>query len=471
MKIALTKLDKILIGISIFLYVFGYFIGGWSIIINLIFLFFIASLIKKSYDKGKLVTLYLIFFIVFIFLNILIKIGYFLNLFQNYSLKQTANKNKVIPTKAISYLKPPKTKDQIVWKTYNFTDKKTSFSLKIPDVGDFCNGCFDHAGMAENAQGQWITGSYYKDDYDKKWSFQVVVFYPYLKYQEGMAFDNLTGIFLDKLRLLKIGETLEDKGEYGSSIITRIEDVTIMGKTSKQFTISSTSHFVGDNEITKKVIVDFPSYSIIIDYSYIPPIYDVFDKILSSFSMKLYVKPDYGEPLGNIIALSPSPGWKRYIDDNGDYYLDFPDYFAWNKQGETKDILFEKNLVKELHGVDNYIEIIKEQSIQQTKEKIKKLKNMLVGEKKVVTIDSLDQQMDRFRTYERLPDVFINDKKMMIFLNNKPFEMPDGTSEYIYIYEGNIDYIVLGITNENKESLDYINFSEFNKIILTLHFL
>jgi len=139
MKIALTKLDKILIGISIFLYVFGYFIGGWSIIINLIFLFFIASLIKKSYDKGKLVTLYLIFFIVFIFLNILIKIGYFLNLFQNYSLKQTANKNKVIPTKAISYLKPPKTKDQIVWKTYNFTDKKTSFSLKIPYVGDFCN--------------------------------------------------------------------------------------------------------------------------------------------------------------------------------------------------------------------------------------------------------------------------------------------------------------------------------------------
>jgi len=471
MKINLKKIDIILIIISFILYAIGYLIGGWSVIINLIFFLFIATLIKKSYSKGKLATLYLIFFIIFIVLNILIKIGYFLNLFQNYSLKQTVNKNKVIPTEATSYSKPPKTKDEIIWKTYNFTDSKISFSLKIPDVGGACNGCFDHAGIAENAHGQWITGSYYKDSYEIKWSLQVSVFYPYSKYQEGMIFDNLIGIFLDKLRLLKIGEKLEDKGEYGSSTITRIEDVVVMGKTNKQFIINTTTtnHFVGDNEITKKVIVDFPNYSIIIDYSYVSPIYDIFDKILASFSTKLYAKPDYGEPLENIITPAPSSGQKRYIDNNGDYYLDLPNYFIWNKQGED-DIVFEKNLSKELSQTSSFIRIKKGTSDQITEDDLTKLKNTSIGEKIILSTNL--PEMDQFRSYERRPDIIVNNKKIMIFLNTKPFEFPEGTDNYLYVYSyGNNNYVIFGLTNESKESINNITFVEFSEIVTSLHFL
>lgn len=87
-KIELTKLDKILITISIFLYVIGFFINGWGLLFNLILMFFILTLIKKSYDNSKLVTSYLIFLMIFIILNILIKIGFLLNLHQNYSLKK-----------------------------------------------------------------------------------------------------------------------------------------------------------------------------------------------------------------------------------------------------------------------------------------------------------------------------------------------------------------------------------------------
>ncbi|GAB4219368.1 MAG: hypothetical protein Fur009_5210 [Candidatus Microgenomates bacterium] len=93
-KMKINLLDKILIFSALLLYILGYFFGGWSIIINLFILYLIISLIKKSYDDKKITTLYLVFIIIFIVLNILIKIGYFFLLFQNYSLKQQTNKIK-----------------------------------------------------------------------------------------------------------------------------------------------------------------------------------------------------------------------------------------------------------------------------------------------------------------------------------------------------------------------------------------
>lgn len=95
MKIELTKIDKIFIAVSILLYIIGFFIGGWNIFFNLILLFFVFTLFRKSHNKGKLVTPYLIFLMIFIVLNILIKIGFLLNLYQNYSLKKNSSSSNI----------------------------------------------------------------------------------------------------------------------------------------------------------------------------------------------------------------------------------------------------------------------------------------------------------------------------------------------------------------------------------------
>jgi len=79
--------------------------------------------------------------------------------------------------------------------------------------------------------------------------------------------------------------------------------------------------------------------------------------------------------------------------------------------------------------------------------------------------------MDQFRTYERLPDIYIDNKRMKTFVNKKPFEVGEGTSYYLYIYEGKVDYIFGGLTSESKDSLDNISFSEFKEIISTIRFL
>jgi hypothetical protein len=122
MKIALTKSDKILIGITVLLYIVGFILGGWNIFINLIFLFFVVTLIKKGHNKGKLSTLHLIALMVFIGLNILIKIGFFLNSYQNYSLKKTTENNKVITKNSDTT-----NNVEIIWKTYSSAVMKISF--------------------------------------------------------------------------------------------------------------------------------------------------------------------------------------------------------------------------------------------------------------------------------------------------------------------------------------------------------
>lgn len=119
MKIELTKLDKALIAFSVVLYIVGFFIGGWNIFFNLILLFFIITLIKKSHNKGKLATPYLIFLIIFIVLNILIKIGFLFNQYQNYSLKKDSSiytPSPTVPTPTV-YICPT-------------TDKKTQEDIE-----------------------------------------------------------------------------------------------------------------------------------------------------------------------------------------------------------------------------------------------------------------------------------------------------------------------------------------------------
>jgi len=165
---------------------------------------------------------------------------------------------------------------------------------------------------------------------------------------------------------------------------------------------------------------------------------------------------------------SPSrAGWNRYTSVDLDYYLDYPSYYSYNKQGAT-EVLFEKNLVQTPHGIDNYIDIVKGTSIQQSKAKIDILKNMVVGEKKVVTNGA---PLDQFNSYERLADVSINGKRMKAFVNKKPFEVREGSQYYLYLYEGKSDYIIGGLLSENTNSKDNISFKEFNEIVTTMRFL
>lgn len=131
MKITLTKKDKVLIGITILLYVLGFFIGGWGLFPNLLFLFFVFSLWRKSHTKGQFSTFHLIILMVVIGLSILIKVGFFLDYFQNYSIKKKFEE-QIVKNDDISAL--PTTTQQleivdnnIIWKKYSNPIMKVSF--------------------------------------------------------------------------------------------------------------------------------------------------------------------------------------------------------------------------------------------------------------------------------------------------------------------------------------------------------
>jgi len=79
MKIEISSINKILIFISLFLYLIGFIFGGSNIIFDLFILMMTISLLKKSYDKKIFQTKYLIFILFFIILNHLIKIGLLIN--------------------------------------------------------------------------------------------------------------------------------------------------------------------------------------------------------------------------------------------------------------------------------------------------------------------------------------------------------------------------------------------------------
>lgn len=133
MKITLTKKDKILVGITILLYVLGLFIGGWGLFPNVLFLFFAFSLFRKTQIKGKFSTFHLIILMVIIGLSLLIKIGFFLDYFQNYSIKEKYEKqlkeDNNLPENSDSI-----DNEEVIWKTY--TNNDYGFSFKYPSQFD-----------------------------------------------------------------------------------------------------------------------------------------------------------------------------------------------------------------------------------------------------------------------------------------------------------------------------------------------
>jgi len=95
MKIELTKKDKILIGITVFLYLIGLIFGGWNIPINLVFLAFALTVVRKSQTKRALSTFHLIILVVLVTASLLIKLGFFLQQYNDYKIKKEYEKKLV----------------------------------------------------------------------------------------------------------------------------------------------------------------------------------------------------------------------------------------------------------------------------------------------------------------------------------------------------------------------------------------
>jgi hypothetical protein len=163
-----------------------------------------------------------------------------------------------------------------------------------------------------------------------------------------------------------------------------------------------------------------------------------------------------------------NPNWYRYMSSNLDYYIDYPKTY-WYGNDTVTSVSFEKK-VDYLHVTNSYIFIDTGVSPQFSQAKIDELKQMAIGEVKIVAKkeSSLPSQ---FKTYERLSDVNFGSKKAMAFVNKTVWEAREGTYLYTYIYEGKNTYIFGGLTNENKESKDTISYTEFRDIISTLRFL
>jgi hypothetical protein len=208
------------------------------------------------------------------------------------------------------YLKAPKNSSEIIWENYNFTnpDKKIAFSFQHPDIGDFCNGCFDAAGRATNYFGVWITGGYYKVTTAGTWSLMVNVYLPHAKKTAEGFFDEKIGGEIAKLKAVKIGDQFQEKDSGGLvSTTTRMNDVLVTGgKYARHFkTIGQ------GTRIAEMTIIELPNYTIVATYSYVPPVYGVFEKIISSFSQELYTTPTYGETLEHYNKRSNGdPPWR-----------------------------------------------------------------------------------------------------------------------------------------------------------------
>jgi hypothetical protein len=178
-----------------------------------------------------------------------------------------------------------------------------------------------------------------------------------------------------------------------------------------------------------------------------------------------------------ILKLTPTPspisspskiGWNRYMSKSLDYYIDYPKIYLCGNDNELS-VSFEKK-VNYPHRTNYWVFIDKGVSPQFSQTKIDELKQMGVGEVKVI-MKKESSLPSQFKTYERLPDTYFGVKKAMSFVNKDVWEAGEGTYLYTYIYEGRDTYIFGGLTNESKDSEDNISYSEFKDIISTLRFL
>lgn len=202
--------------------------------------------------------------------------------------------NSIVQATPIPTIKPlvlPKSSSEIVWLTYNYVvDKDAAFSFKFPDVGDYCNGCFDgwpyNTGKS-NVGGVWITGSYYRDSENRDWSLTVGNYYPNLKENDVEFINKEIPKMISDLSPLNIGESVDISYVHSETVrATRGQDVRVMNKLAQEYFINDKKHFL--------VLIKEPKYTTIITYEYTSPIYDVFDKILSSFSPDLVESPRSG---------------------------------------------------------------------------------------------------------------------------------------------------------------------------------
>lgn len=210
----------------------------------------------------------------------------------------------------ITYLKAPKSSNEIRWKTYNFTneDKKVAFAFQYPEVGDLCNGCFDGAGMATNYFGTWITGGYYKESSAGTWSLMVNVYLPNAAKMKDRYFDEEIGGRVAKFKSIRIGEHFQETDGGGLvSTTTRMNDmVTMKGTYARHFRTIGQGTRIGE-----MAIIELPDYTVVLSYSHVSPIYDVFEKIILSFSPDLYATPNKGETLEHYNKrLDGTPSWK-----------------------------------------------------------------------------------------------------------------------------------------------------------------
>lgn len=170
-------------------------------------------------------------------------------------------------------------------------------------------------------------------------------------------------------------------------------------------------------------------------------------------------------------ASAPSPektGWMRFTDLSNEYYLDYPNTFSAVQEGDDK-VMFEKRIVTIPHGVDDNIFVQKGASLQWTLQEIEALKKMKIGESKVIRTKD-NSLPSKFLTFERLPDISLGSKIVKSFINKAVWEFPEGTSLYVYLYEGTNDYVFGGLTNESMENRDNITVKECKEIISTINF-
>lgn len=193
------------------------------------------------------------------------------------------------------------------------------------------------------------------------------------------------------------------------------------------------------------------------------------DSITGFLDVQTQVENERSRKLTAASGPSPTkPNWMRYTNPDNEYHLDYPKTFSVREEG-SNTIIFEKNIVTEPHGVDDYIFIQKGESFQWKKEEIEPLKKMNIGEKNVIRLKD-DSLPAKFLTYERSQDLTLGDKKIKAFINRSVWEFPEGTLLHVYLHESKNDYIFGGLTDETINNKDNISQKEFDSIISTIRF-
>ena len=209
----------------------------------------------------------------------------------------------------------------------------------------------------------------------------------------------------------------------------------------------------------------FPLVGFRFGMSYQKSIDIILNDVQNQYEKKKMLRPT---PTPTTVSSPNKMDWYRYMSDRLDYYFDYPKNFKYEVDAKSSAILEKK--VPYLHRLNNHIFIDREESPQFSQTKIDELKQMIIGETKVISKNE-SSLPSKFKTYERLPDVYFGDKNTLSFVNKDVWEAGEGTSLYLYIYEGKDTYIFGGLTNDSKDGEDNISYSEFKEIISTLRFL